>query len=40
MIDNKKIVVIIPAFNEEESLPLVLADIPKFVDEIIVSNNG
>jgi glycosyltransferase involved in cell wall biosynthesis len=40
MIDNKKIVVIIPAFNEEESLPLVLADIPKFVDEIIVANNG
>ncbi len=40
MIDNKRIVVIIPAFNEEESLPKVIADIPKFVDEIIVVNNG
>ncbi|MBI1938946.1 MAG: glycosyltransferase family 2 protein [Ignavibacteriales bacterium] len=40
MINNKKIVVIIPAFNEEESLPHVIKDIPKFVDEIIVTNNG
>jgi len=40
MIDDKEIVVIIPAFNEEESLPKVIADIPKFVDEIIVVNNG
>ncbi|HSW54821.1 MAG TPA: glycosyltransferase family 2 protein [Ignavibacteriaceae bacterium] len=40
MIDDKKIVVIIPAFNEEESLPKVINDIPDFVDEIIVANNG
>ena len=40
MIDDKRIVVIIPAFNEEESLPKVIADIPSFVDEIIVVNNG
>jgi glycosyltransferase involved in cell wall biosynthesis len=40
MIDDKKIVVIIPVFNEEESLPHVLADIPKFADEVIVANNG
>jgi len=40
MIGDEKIVVIIPAFNEEESLPKVIADIPKFVDEIIVVNNG
>jgi glycosyltransferase involved in cell wall biosynthesis len=40
MIDDKRIVVIIPAYNEEESLPLVLANIPKFVDEVIVANNG
>ena len=40
MIDKKRIVVIIPAYNEEESLPLVLADIPDFVDEVIVANNG
>ncbi|MCW8959923.1 MAG: glycosyltransferase family 2 protein [Ignavibacteriaceae bacterium] len=40
MIDDKRIVVIIPAYNEEDSLPLVLYDIPDFVDEIIVANNG
>ncbi len=40
MISDKRIVVIIPAYNEEESLPLVLSDIPLFVDEIIVTNNG
>ena len=40
MIDDKKIVVIIPAFNEEESLPKVIKDIPDFVDEVIVANNG
>ncbi|MFZ1518695.1 MAG: glycosyltransferase family 2 protein [Ignavibacteriaceae bacterium] len=40
MIEGKKVVVIIPAYNEEESLPLVLSDIPGFVDEIIVTNNG
>lgn len=40
MIGNKKVVVIIPAFNEEESLPSVIKDIPSFVDEIIVTDNG
>jgi len=40
MISGKRIAVIIPAFNEEKSLPHVLADIPDFVDEIIVANNG
>ena len=40
MIDDKRIVVIIPAYNEEESLPYVITDIPNFVDEIIVANNG
>jgi glycosyltransferase involved in cell wall biosynthesis len=40
MISGKRIVVIIPAFNEEESLPKVIKDIPDFVDEIIVANNG
>lgn len=40
MIENKKVVVMIPAFNEEESLPLVLKDIPDFVDEIVVTDNG
>ena len=31
--------VIIPAYNEEESIPLVIKDIPTIVDEIIVINN-
>jgi len=32
--------VIIPAFNEEESIPKVIADIPRSVSEIIVVNNN
>lgn len=39
MIGKKKIVVIIPAYNEEESIPKVIKDIPVFVDEIVVVNN-
>ncbi len=35
-----KITVIIPAFNEEGSVGLVINDIPKIVDEIIVVNNN
>jgi glycosyltransferase involved in cell wall biosynthesis len=40
MIADKRIVVIIPAYNEEESLPKVIKDIPDFVDEVVVTNNG
>jgi len=40
MIGDKKIVVIIPAYNEEESLPKVVNDIPAFIDEIVVTDNG
>jgi glycosyltransferase involved in cell wall biosynthesis len=32
--------VIIPAYNEADSIGLVIKDIPKVVTEIIVSNNG
>ena len=32
--------VIIPAYNEEASIGLVLADIPDFVSEVIVVNNN
>ncbi|MGM0636197.1 MAG: glycosyltransferase family 2 protein [Bacteroidota bacterium] len=32
--------VIIPAYNEEQSIPLVVNDIPDFVEEIIVVNNN
>lgn len=40
MINDKRIVVIIPAYNEEKSIPFVIKDIPGFVDEIIVVNNN
>ena len=36
---DKKIAVIIPAFNEEDSISRVITDIPEFVDETIVVNN-
>jgi glycosyltransferase involved in cell wall biosynthesis len=32
--------VIIPAFNEERALPAVLAEIPSWVDRIVVVDNG
>jgi glycosyltransferase involved in cell wall biosynthesis len=35
-----KIKVIIPAYNEAESIALVINDIPKIVDEVIVVNNN
>ena len=36
-----RIAVIIPALNEEVSLPLVLADLPKdILEEIVVVDNG
>jgi glycosyltransferase involved in cell wall biosynthesis len=35
-----KIVVIIPAYNEEASIPLVIKDIPKTVTEVIVVSNN
>ena len=35
-----KIKVIIPAFNEEESIPLVIKAIPSSVDEVIVVSNN
>lgn len=39
--NSKKISVIIPAFNEEESIGKVVKDIPKeLIDEIVVCNNG
>lgn len=41
MIADKTIAVIIPALNEEKTLPKTLRDIPKsLVDEVIVVDNG
>ncbi len=41
MYHNNHITVVIPAFNEQESLPKVLSDIPKGIaDEIIVVDNN
>ena len=38
---DKKIAVIIPALNEEKTLPKVLGDIPKdLVDEVVIVDNG
>jgi len=41
MLADKKIAVIIPALNEEKTLPLVLQDISReLVDEVVVVDNG
>jgi glycosyltransferase involved in cell wall biosynthesis len=41
MYKGKRISVIIPALNEEKSIPLVINDLPKdIVDQIIVVDNG
>ncbi len=36
---SPKIIVIIPAYNEAQSIGLVLAEIPSVVSEVIVVNN-
>lgn len=39
--DSLRISVVIPAFNEEKSIPLVIQDIPKdWIDEVIVVSNN
>jgi glycosyltransferase involved in cell wall biosynthesis len=40
MFDHHRIGVTIPAYNEEQSIALVLKAIPSFVDDIVVVNNG
>lgn len=40
MIQGQRITVLIPALNEEETLPLLLEAIPGVVDHIIVVDNG
>ena len=34
------IIVIIPAYNEEQAIPLVISEIPSFIKKIIVVNNN
>lgn len=40
MIEGQRIGVVIPAFNEEDSIALVVGNIPTFVDEVVVVDNG
>jgi glycosyltransferase involved in cell wall biosynthesis len=40
MYQNKKITVIIPAYNEERALSKVITNIPPIIDEIIVIDDG
>lgn len=40
MLESSFIRVIIPAFNEEDSISKVINDIPDYVDEVIVVNNN
>ncbi|MFT4999140.1 MAG: glycosyltransferase involved in cell wall biosynthesis [Planctomycetota bacterium] len=40
MLDNRTIGVVIPALNEELSIGKVLADIPGWVDDVVVADNG
>lgn len=37
---DRTVTVIIPALNEAEAIPSVLRDIPKWVDQVIVADNG
>lgn len=37
---DQQLFVIIPAFNEEDSIGLVIAEIPKVITEVIVVSNG
>lgn len=40
MLHNHKVAVIIPARNEADALPHVLSDIPSWVDQVIIADNG
>ncbi len=38
--ENPRVCVIIPAFNEEQAIGKVIRDIPEFITQVIVANNG
>src|SRR5207302_5224288 len=40
MYKNLRVTVVIPCLNEEDGIRKVLSDVPSFVDEIIVVDNG
>jgi glycosyltransferase involved in cell wall biosynthesis len=39
MIKNKKIAVVVPAYNEEQQISMVIETMPEFVDRIIIVND-
>ena len=40
MINNKTIAVVVPCFNEESQIEMVIENMPDFVDRIIVVNDN
>lgn len=38
--NNRRIAVVIPALNEEESIDKVIGDLPGYVDQLVVVDNG
>ena len=40
MLKNKKILVVLPAYNEEKGLPKVVKKMPQFVDQVLVIDNN
>ena len=39
MINNKTVAVVVPCYNEESQIKLVLETMPNFVDRIVVIND-
>lgn len=39
MLNNKSIAVVVPAYNEEQQIGIVIETMPSFVDRIIVVND-
>ena len=40
MIDNRKLVVVMPAYNAEQTLKRTVAEVPAMVDEVILVDDG
>ena len=39
MLNNKTVAVVVPAYNEESQIGLVIESMPDFVDRIIIVND-